>query len=251
MSQPQVKSAARVFRLLELFAERRKRLTVSEIANRLDWPVSSAHALLRCLTEAGYLTLHPADRSYFPSMQLYTLCDWIPTAVFSGREPQKLLRTLRDTIGETVTLSVPNGLSMEFTDILIGTLPVSMSVKVGDRFPLFASAIGLTALSAMPDDRVSDLLARPTANSEGGLTDRVWVQEHRERINERGFFVGYDLVVEGLGALAWPLWVETTDDVFVIAVAGPTGRIRAQEKRIADTADQLIARFLHDKSTVA
>ncbi len=244
MDRPPVKSAMRVMQLMELFAQHRRRMTTSEIAQAHHWPLSSTHALLRSMTELGYLTLRERDVSYFPSLRLSRLADWIPAAIFEGRQPRELIRALRDSIGETVTLSSRRGMTMEFHEIVVGTLPVSMTSQPGDRFPLFSSAVGLTALSAMGPSQVRELMALPEARTVGGLTDAAALDTQLKAIRSRGRHVAYDSVVEGLSAIAWALTGGGRyDDIFVIAIAGPTGRIRAQERRIIAAAEPLIEPF--------
>ena len=59
---PTVKSAARVFEVLEYFDRIRRAATVMEIARTLDYPQSSTSVLLRSMVELGYLEQDPARR---------------------------------------------------------------------------------------------------------------------------------------------------------------------------------------------
>ena len=51
-----------------------------------------------------------------------------------------------------------------------------------------------------------------------------------ERIRRLGYGVGYDSVIEGLGAIAWPIQTPHPASTLVVALAGPSHRIRATEE---------------------
>ena len=68
-----VKSAHRVFEILELFAEDRTPRRPVEVARQMHYPVSSTAALLRTMTACGYLAFEPRSRTYFPSVRLFQL----------------------------------------------------------------------------------------------------------------------------------------------------------------------------------
>ena len=62
MSGNVVKSAARVFEVLELFSELQRPLSVREIATRCRYPGSSAAALLTSMKVLGYLAYDERKR---------------------------------------------------------------------------------------------------------------------------------------------------------------------------------------------
>ena len=68
-----VKSARRVFEILELFATVRRPWRAAAIAKQLSYPLSSTFALLRSMTAMGYLTFEKKTHTYFPSVRLLHL----------------------------------------------------------------------------------------------------------------------------------------------------------------------------------
>jgi len=73
-----VKSVARVLEVLELFTRQREPMSGIQICRSLDYPKSSANAILKSLVELGYLALNPDNLKYFPSFRVTYLGDWIP-----------------------------------------------------------------------------------------------------------------------------------------------------------------------------
>ena len=239
-----VKSANRVFELLELFARRRTTMSAGEVSAELEWPLSSSVALLKSLSESGYFLQSENGRRYFPSVRLHNLTRWIDAEVFSvGANVQTLLHTLRDEFGETTTLSVRRGLHMEFVQILLGTNTVVMQVQEGDKFSLFGTAIGTAALAATTPQKVAALWDRArnldfvTDAQKQPITDRIAL------CREQGYYAGYDQAVDGLGALAFPLTHPDASSTYVLAVAGLSNRMRQEEDKISRRAHSLIVAF--------
>src|SRR6218665_3411554 len=71
-----VKSAVRVFELLEMFGAERRPLRVADIVERLGAPQSSVSMLLKSLVARGYMEFDAAKREYCPSIRISFLGDW-------------------------------------------------------------------------------------------------------------------------------------------------------------------------------
>src|SRR5690606_26982649 len=100
-----VKTAARVFRVLNLFAEVRKPLIYSDIAQRLELPLSSCHALLKTMVSSGYL-YEPGIRSgYYPTQRLLHVARVICSADPLINLFAPILASLRDVTRETAVLA--------------------------------------------------------------------------------------------------------------------------------------------------
>src|SRR5215207_9910991 len=100
------KSAARALDVLELFAREKRNLRASEIAYALDLPRSSADQLLKTLLRAGYLSLCPYAKTYFPSPRLVGFGTFI-TGVYDRSEMLgEMLSEVHEATGHIVTLVV-------------------------------------------------------------------------------------------------------------------------------------------------
>ena len=65
-----VKTAARVFDVINLFAEVRQPMIYSEIARRTEIPLSSCHALLQTMVAKGWLYAPGVKAGYYPTQRL-------------------------------------------------------------------------------------------------------------------------------------------------------------------------------------
>lgn len=237
MATELVKSAARALEVMEAFAAERRRLTASQLGERLDYPRSSLNVLLRSLVAQGYLSCDPRDQSFHPTLKLAELGAWVPGALLATEPLLAELRALRDRTGETVTLTLPAGSTMRVASVYIGTAPIAAVLSDGTTFPIKGTAVGAAFLSALPVHETKRVAAKLWTDA----TELERALETFSVVRERGFAVAYDSVVPDTGALAAP--IATSAELLVIAVAGLNSRIRRHEaalsRALLDTVKRL------------
>lgn len=226
-----VKSLERAIRILECFRDLQRALSAREVADALSLPPSSAFVLLRSMVQIGYLHVDATTKEYFPTLLVTELGSWIPTTAYGLHQPRVIIDEVRDATGETATLSVQNDLAMQILDTAVGTQMIVLNVRAGDKLPLFTSNIGRVALSQRSNADIAKLIARADTLARNGTAkvDQPAVMTEIDNIRRVGYGVGYDSVIEGLGAIAWPLQTPHPSSTLVLALAGPTPRIRASE----------------------
>jgi DNA-binding IclR family transcriptional regulator len=244
MAERKVKSGARVVEILELFARERRPLTTTEIGRHLAYPKSSASVLLRTLVELGFLSLSTDSMSYFPTLRVAALGDWLPAALFGGEATRALVRELWQQTQETATLSIANGVRMEFVRVHVGTYPIALNLPEGTQIPMFGTAVGTAYLSTRGEETIERLFQR--AREQSALTDPDrdlggYVDEIR-LARRRGYAVGYDRLLSDTGAIGVPVTPRGADHVIVMGAGGLSSRIARNEAAIARLMRQLARR---------
>lgn len=233
MTQDLVKSAARTLEIMEAFAADRRPLTAAQLGQSLGYPRSSLNVLLKSLVAQGYLSSNTLDLSYFPTLKLTHLGDWIPSAIFGSNSLMPMLEELRDVTGETVTLSMATGLHMRCLRALPGRHPIALQLDEGLLFPIFDSAVGRAYLSTLADDDIDKLLQQHNARRpRGAALSRAAVTEVLEQVRRDGTSIAYDKVVPDTGAVAIALQSPEQGEMLVVAVAGLNSRVKRSEAQI-------------------
>ena len=233
MESSVIKSVERAFRVLELFQKHRKPMSATQIRNYLKLPNSSTNALLKSLVQLNYLSLDSQGKNYFPTLSLSKLGEWVVGAFFGSSEILDALKELHDQTQETVSLSIPNGLNMQFIVVIPGTFPISLNLHEGLMAPLFKTGVGIAQLSTRTDKEIAKLVNQ--ANRRAGPEQAVELAKVMESVNEvraTGFSKAYDQAVSDTGAIAMPLPKAIYDPNLVIAVGGLWERIRSHEAKI-------------------
>jgi DNA-binding IclR family transcriptional regulator len=155
-----VKTAARTLQVFEAFAESRQPLTLSELARRIDMPVSSSHALLRTLQNLGYVYVLEQRKWVYPTKRLLQIAQAIALHDPLLETLAPILTQLRDALGETVILGKRQGHAVVYLEVIEGTHTVRYAARPGDTKPLHSSAIGKAMLGELSDERLEALLKR-------------------------------------------------------------------------------------------
>jgi IclR family KDG regulon transcriptional repressor len=238
-----VKSAGRVFEVLELFDIERVALTATSIARTLKYPASSTVALLKSMVQLGYLIYDTSERVYFPSIRTAAVSHWFEETFLPDCKLFDLVKELTQTTGENVYLSWQNDLEMQCVTVHAGP----SSGTPGDEMrssALFGSVVGLMALSQKRDVDIVKIAERLN-HMKRKIEPQIDVAAAMEQIRTfrtQTYGIGND-DESGLGTMAWVLKQKNGKRLLVLAVRGPSNRIKAKEKAIVQNVRTALQRF--------
>jgi DNA-binding IclR family transcriptional regulator len=236
MDEPDmVKSAARALYVFDLFYEQRRPLSVMEIARGVSAPQSSVSEIVKCLVKLGYLTHDSEARTYFPSLRLGLVGEWLNETIFAPGGIRKLMRELHEATGDTVMLTTRKDIFLEALDVIHGSHAPDRDAKRGQRRTVTRSAMGHLLLSSY-DDAFIDLLVRRINATEPRPERRVpltslWpiIEEYRAQ----GYAYAENVTIEGTTLVGMVLPTRAQTEPLVIGLAGPTERVRpCREQRV-------------------
>lgn len=155
-----VKSAIRVLEVLEFFDRLQRPGTVVEIARGLGYPVSSTSILLGNLLELGYLQRAPDLRGYLPTARVTLLGAWMEPLFTPSGKVLRMMAEVGEQTGETVLLAVPIRDQAQYLHVVPGSTTRRMHIGSGTMRPLLGSGVGRLLLSAMPEEKVRNVVLR-------------------------------------------------------------------------------------------
>ena len=180
-----IKSAKRVLELFEFFAEHRRPLSVTDLVRGLDYPQSSASALLKSLTKLGYLDYDRFRRLYTPTLRVALFGGWVQDQLFSQSSLSQLIDELHAVSGcQTVILGMQNDIYVQYIHMVQSPrqeVP-SWYIKPGSLRPLCRSATGRILLSRKTDVEVQQLLWR--VNAEEEVSQRLNVNDLLKELDQ-------------------------------------------------------------------
>lgn len=231
-----VKSAKRVFDVLEFFEERKSDASAIEVADGLDLPQSSTSALMRTMTTMGYLHYDPSRRTYIPTARLSMLGHWISPSLFQQGRLINLMEDLAERTGETVMVGLRTGLAAQYIHVIQAKLPMRLYVRTGTLRPLAKSGLGYALLASYPNKEVRRLVKLlNTADADpGNAVDVKSLLIEVEMVRKKGHALSLSLVTPGAGVVAMPLpKLAESSAPLAICVAGLTDALMSQERQFA------------------
>lgn len=233
-----VKSAGRVFAVLEYFAEITRPASAVEIRTHLNLPASSTSALLGSLVDLGYLHYDPRRRVYHPTIRVGFLGD----GVQAGGSMRRLLEDLKQETRQLVVLGTRCQLNAQYIQVVRASH--SRPVRRGTLAPLARTAVGLALMSKLADPDISRLATR--INAAERPEQRVPSSRLIETIHavrEDGFSFCYGQVTPGVGAIGMPLPSSDDQPTIVLAVSGSGERFVEQRDDIVVAMRERIQRY--------
>lgn len=221
--------------VLELFTIWRRGANASEIEAALDMPQSSTSVLLRSLVEMGYLDYNRADRTYWPTVRVAMLGDWMRDAV-SPQLQAEHVDELRDRTGETVLVGRRLGASVHYLQIARSGQELQFYVHQGTRRPLCISASGRALLSQLDDQQVLKIARRTIhfATSDIERFDEQVLLGAVRKIRDTGISETDERLggERDLHAIATLIPSRVQDERFSLCVAGPRDRVMRRRDEI-------------------
>jgi IclR family transcriptional regulator, acetate operon repressor len=225
-----VKTAVRVFDVINLFAEVRQPMIYSEIARQTEIPLSSCHALLQTMVAKGYLYAPGVKAGYYPTQRLLHVAREI-----CGEDPlmltfQPLLSALRDATGETAALATLAGNRVVYLDVMESRQKIRYSDEPGG-FMNVTSAAGkaiLGALTPAARRKVLDSCDPLPPSTDGSIIDRAVLEREVEEGIKKGWHRSKGENVEDVGGLARGFLIN--GEAFALVIGGPKVRLLKNEQ---------------------
>jgi DNA-binding IclR family transcriptional regulator len=198
-----VKSAQRTVKILETLAASPTRLTLSELQERMGYPRSSLHALVRTLRELKWVEADETGSAFGVG----------PHALLSGtayldRDPAlrfayETLEDLRGEVGYTIHYARRDEAHVLYLASRESRDTVRMVQRVGRRLPATVTALGQALLADLTEAEIDTLLPADleglTANS---ITDRSALHAELDAVRKRGWAFEREQNTEGVACVA-------------------------------------------------
>jgi IclR family acetate operon transcriptional repressor len=221
-----MQSQDRVFAILRALGGHPTR-SLTEIANEVELSKTTVLRFLRSLEGAAWVTRTPDGRYALGPALIALAGQHLSSDTVLAAAAAPMMR-LRDTLGETATLSRPHGASRTCVQEFPSTQPLRLVLGLGETGPLHAGASGLLLLAFMPAERRELVLTEEMSR----LTDRTITSAEAlalecERIRSQGYSVTHGQRTQGAVALAVPLADPAAEwGISALGVYGPEARCR-------------------------
>lgn len=202
---------------------------VTEVAEQLDIPKSTAHSHLATLERIG--CVRNEDEAYRIGLKFLELGGYAREQMKLYRVARPEVENLADTTGEWSNLLVEDNGRGVYVHVERGEHAVELDVYEGRRPYLHSTALGKAILAYKSDEEVRDILEKHgmpqltprTVETEEELFDRL------EQVRDRGCAFDREERLQGLKCVAAPIVVESEDTVYgAVSVSGPTSRMKGE-----------------------
>ncbi|MGW1446967.1 IclR family transcriptional regulator [Micromonospora sp. NPDC002411] len=159
-AQPGRSVTSKVLALLDAFSPATPALTLSELARRSGLPVPTVHRRAAELVAWGALE-RGDDGRYRIGLRLWEVGSLAPRGLGLRELALPVMEDLYEVTHENVQLAVRQDLELVFIERISGRHAVPVLTRVGGRFALHATGVGLVLLAHAPVEVQEQVLAAP------------------------------------------------------------------------------------------
>ncbi|MET7683568.1 IclR family transcriptional regulator [Streptomyces sp. NPDC005423] len=195
----------RLLAVLAAFDHEHPALCLSDISRRAGLSLTTAHRLAGALTGWGALE-RDASGVYHVGLRLWEIGALAPRALALRQLALPYLEDLYEATHENVQLAVRDGGEVVYTEWINGRSAVGVHIRVGARWPLHATGVGLALLAHGDPDFQEAYCAAPLASyTPYTITDPVRLRRVLSEVRRGGVAVSDRQVTDDALSVAAPV----------------------------------------------
>lgn len=236
----QVQSLVRGLSILECLAEAKGGMNLTEIADHLGLPPSTAHRLLNSLEQLNFVAQDEARGNWYIGVKAFS----VGNAFLRNRDFVAIVRPfMHDLVaqtGETSNLAILDGGVPVFIAQVECNEMMRMVATLGSNAPVHASGVGKALLSRQREAEVEAIIAESglPALSPNTITSPEAFRTELQHIREQGYSFDNEEQSVGLRCVAANIYNEHGEAVAAISISGPAPRIT--DKRVPELGKLLV-----------
>jgi IclR family pca regulon transcriptional regulator len=226
-----VKSLARGLAVIGAFDAAHPRQTLSDVAKVTGMTRAAARRFLLTLSELGYVRVDGALFSLTPKVLDLGYSYLSSLTLPEVAAPH--LEMLTNRVNESASVSMLDGLDI----VYIARVPVSrimtVSIRIGTRFPAYATSMGRVLLAGLPESELSEYLGKVELKplTVRTITTTTAFRQELSRVRRHGYCVVDQELEEGLRSLAAPIRDHKGKVVAAVNISTPAARYTATTVR--------------------
>ncbi|MEU1055709.1 IclR family transcriptional regulator [Streptomyces sp. NPDC005876] len=229
----------RLLAVLAAFDHEHPALCLTDISRRAGLSLTTAHRLVGALTAWGALERDAAG-VYHVGLRLWELAALAPRGLALRQVALPYLEDLYEATHENVQLAVRDGSEVVYVEWLSGRSAVGVHIRVGARWPLHATGVGLALLAHCGPELREAYCAGPLAAfTPYTLTDPMHLRRVLAEVRRTGTAVSDRQVTDDAlsvaapvraadGTVAAAVSVVVPHDAARVPVLGPAVRLAAR-----------------------
>lgn len=243
----------RTLLILEVLGKSDRALSPTEINQHIGLPKQTVHRLCATLVEEGFLTYEPSGKRLRPARRLRSMGIGMLYASHVHIARRQILEQVAQTVGETVNFVVPTDDGMNYIDRVETDWPFRVQLPVGTHVPFHCTASGKVFLASLApvlrEKLARSLQLKPYTDNTFDNVDALLA--NLEDIANQGYAIDDQEFMDGMVAIAVPIFDEKKRFIAALAAHGPTVRVDSeilvQHKALLSDAASQLANVLVDE----
>jgi len=226
-----VQSVARALTLIELLAQEKRDLSLTELSKKAGWPKSTVHGLIKTLLAYHMVEQSEETGDYRLGIRLFELGNIVMRSWDIAEIAKPYLRKLNNNLGEMVQLAMEDKGEVLYLDKLDSNRMMRIVSEIGIRLPMHCSGLGKVLLAYKKEE--SEMIKILTQKGMRAMTANTIVSipdflKEAELIRTRGYAMDDQEIMDGLRCVAVPIFDANDQVNYAISISGFYGNLRGE-----------------------
>ena len=251
-----VQSVERALKILIVLAEAGNHLTLTQIRDKADLNISTAHRLLHTLMNDGFIAQDKDTGKYMLGLRTFEVGHAALYSMDIRTTARPFLQELVDRCNETTNMSIMDQGEVVYIDQIESLNMIKIFARVGSRGPAHCTGSGKALLAQLSDREFDRFLQQKSplkSYTQCTIVNPLKLKEEMARIRKNGHSLDNGELEAGVRCVAVPVWDFNNKAIAAISVSGPDNRLTDAlivERLIPEVmaaADKISQRLGHQK----
>jgi DNA-binding IclR family transcriptional regulator len=217
-----VQSVERAIQIIELLARENREVSLTEIAQRLEWPKTTVYGLISTLRDYHYVDQSPATGKYGLGLRIFEL-GRLAVRVFDVRAvAMPLMQQFHWKFDETVQLATESQGEVLYMEKIDSTRPLHIVSEAGLRLPMHCSGLGKVLLAYKEPADVKHILAVKgmAKMTRRTITEPLRLEQELLNVRRQGYAVDDREIMDSMRCVAAPIFSREGEVHYAVSVSG-------------------------------
>lgn len=228
-----INSILRACSILRCFSREKTHFTVSELARQLQLDRSTTYRILLSLERCGLVEKDERSKSYSLGVAAFEIGNTYLGRLDFIQFSKPVMMDLAARVQETVHLAVLSENEIVYVDKVDSPRTLGVVSKIGQRAPLYCTALGKTLLAYQPKEERSRIIQEIKLKpyTEHTITSKKKLFEELERIRQQGYAFDRREYEEGVECIAAPVRDHSGNVIAALSISGPRKKIGTPQEK--------------------
>ncbi|MCL2322206.1 MAG: IclR family transcriptional regulator [Oscillospiraceae bacterium] len=217
-----VQSVEKALMIMDMLANSKNEISLTEISKKLGWPKSTIHGLISTLRDFGYVDQSSLTGYYKLGIRLFELGNLVAKNWDVREIARPYMYKINHILGETVQLATEDNGEVLYLDKLESNQILRIVSEIGARLPIHCSGLGKVLLAYMPLKDAKRIISSKGMKAMTNRTITNWDDLEKEliKIKKNGYAIDDREIMDSLKCVAVPIFNSENVVKFSISVSG-------------------------------
>ena len=228
-----INSIIRASNILKCLSGAKTHFKISELAQHLDLDRSTTYRILLSLEKTGFVERDEKAGTYSLGLAAFETGNAYLRQMDLVQVSKPIMAELAQKVQETVHLAVLSDTEIVYVDKVDSPRSLGVMSKIGQRGPVYCTALGKALLAFQPEDEQSRILhkIRLTPLTSRTITSKQRLMEELKGIRKQGYALDRREIEEDVECIGAPIRNHTGDVIAAISISGPRRKIHTPDEK--------------------